>query len=150
MKKFKFSLEKLLSYRNQILDTEMQKLAVITAQIHECENEITRLRNERLNTAAALEKKMAESISPEECMTYQRYIDKVRDLTDAEIRRLMELRTQREKQIDVIAEAKRDCRSLEILKEHKYEEYLKEDQKAAERELEEFLSAKNVLDAENG
>ncbi len=142
MKKFKFNLEKLLTYKHQILESEMQRLSMILAEMHQVELEIGRLNTELRSAGERFAQQLAESISPTECQTYQNYIDKLReDIKKAE-RRLIELNMEREKQIDRIADAKKEHRSLEILKENQYKAYLEENRKATEREIEEFISAR--------
>lgn len=142
MKKFKFNLEKLLTYKHQILESEMQRLSMILAEMHQVELEIGRLNTELRSASERFAQQLAESISPTECQTYQNYIDKLReDIKKAE-RRLIELNMEREKQIDRIADAKKEHRSLEILKENQYKAYLEENRKATEREIEEFISAR--------
>ncbi len=142
MKKFKFNLEKLLTYKHQILESEMQRLSMILAEMHQVELEIGRLNTELHRAGDELAEKLAETISPTECQTYQNFIDKLReDIKKAE-RRLVELNMERERQIDRIADAKKEHRSLEILKENQYRAYLEENRKATEKEIEEFISAK--------
>ncbi len=142
MKKFKFNLEKLLTYKHQILESEMQRLSMILAEMHQVELEIGRLNTELHRACDELANKLADAISPTECQTYQNFIDKLReDIKKAE-RRLIELNMERERQIDRIADAKKEHRSLEILKENQYKAYLEENRKATEKEIEEFISAK--------
>ena len=142
MKKFKFNLEKLLTYKHQILESEMQRLSMILSEMHQVELEIGRLNTELRRAGEDLAKKMAESVSPVECQTYQNFIDKTReDIKKAE-KRLVDLNLERERQIDRIADAKKEHRALEILKENQYRAYLEENRKATEREIEEFISAR--------
>lgn len=148
MKKFKFNLEKLLSYKDQVLQSEMQKLSGILAEIHNTEVLIGKLEKSLLDTGRELDEKLKEVVSPLECQRYQNYIEKLReDIKKAE-RELELLNFEKEKQIDVIAEAKKETRSLEILKEKKYAEYLEEDRKRTELEIEEFISAKEAMTTE--
>ena len=148
MKKFKFNLEKLLSYKAQILQSEMQALSNILAEMQRVEDEIKRLSYEVKHTGEELSVKMGEGTSPLECMTYQHYIDKCRDDIKACEKKLVELNIAREKQIDRIAEAKKEHRSLEILKENQYRDYLEADRKNTEREIEEFISAREAMSDE--
>ncbi len=145
MKKFKFGLEKLLSYKNQILESEMQKLSLILAQISEKEKEIADLKARLKHAGDELEAKYKESVRPDECMRYQNFIDRLRDEIKIAESELEALERTREAQIDVIAEAKKESRSLEILKENQYNDYMEEQRKATEREIEEFISAQDAL-----
>ena len=107
MKKFKFGLEKLLSYKNQILESEMQKLSLILAQISEKEKEIADLKARLKHAGDELEAKYKESVRPDECMRYQNFIDRLRDEIKIAESELEALERTREAQIDVIAEAKK-------------------------------------------
>ncbi len=148
MKKFKFGLEKLLSYKNQILESEMQKLSTILAQITEKEKELATLRQNLVQAGNELDAKLKESVLPDECQRYQHYIDKLRDDIKRAEAELEALERARESQIDVIAEAKKESRSLEILKENQLSDYTEAQRKETEREIEEFISAQDALNRE--
>lgn len=146
MKKFKFKLEKLLSYKNQILQSEMQKLSVILASIHDKEQEIERLTLDKERTGQELDEKFrTEMVQPLEAQRYQHYLDKLRDDIILANKELETLNLERERQIDVIAAAKKESRSLEILKENQFAAYEEENRKASEREIEEFISAREAM-----
>ena len=145
MKKFKFGLEKLLSYKNQILESEMQKLSAILAQIAEKEAQIATLKQNMKQAGEELDAKLKETVSPEECQRYQHYIDRLRDEIKIAESELEALERTREAQIDVIAEAKKESRSLELLKENQLAEYNEAQRKETEREIEEFITAQDAL-----
>ena len=149
MKKFKFGLEKLLSYKDQILEGEMQKLSAILAQIAEKENEIKNLKNNLEQAGRELDSKLKATVLPDECQRYQHYIDRLRDEIKTAEAELAALERTREAQIDIIAEAKKESRSLEILKENQLEAYNEEVRKTTEREIEEFISAQDVINPES-
>ena len=98
MKKFKFQLEKLLSYKNQILESEMQVLAKINADIHTTEQTIKKLNSERDNVRAEYARKLEEATTPLTCQMYQNYLDKLRDAIKARHAELALLREKLDKQ----------------------------------------------------
>ncbi len=149
MKKFKFNLEKLLSYKEQVLKSEMQKLSNIMADIQHQEQLIEQLKESLIVAGRELEEKLKAAVSGAECQRYQNYIENLRENIEKAKQHLEALNAEKDKQIDIIAEAKKETKSLETLKEKKYAEYVEEDRKLTELEIAEFISAKETMAEED-
>lgn len=144
MKKFKFSLETLLSYKDQVLDREKNDLAALNLQradAIELKNQILeeiKRRHDEFNDNAA------KGISAMEMAMFAAYQDVLKmraEDTEKEIARLdMEI----EKQLGVVTEASKDVKSLEKLEEKQLEDYNFRAAKADERFIEEYVNGAAV------
>lgn len=140
MKKFLFSLEKVLDFKQQTLDVKKNELAALQAQLREVENEI-----ESLNQAfAASNQKMVEEmktgLSALEIGNYKFYFDAI----NIRIKKCLDHKYRLEESIAEkkvgILEINSEISGLEKLKEKQLREYLKALQKHEELAIEEFVS----------
>ncbi len=145
MKKFEFQLEKLLSYKGQLLDSEMMTLAVLNNQLSEEQHKLRSLQLEQEQCRKDFESKMLEKTTPATCRMYIYYTEHLKEQI-LNVERLIEsIQAQVNKQIELIKGLKLETKSLEILKTSRYDEYKKEDLKAAEKQLEEFVSTVKIM-----
>ncbi len=145
MKKFTFHLEKLLSYKAQILDSEQMTLAVLNSQLSEEQKRLLMLKMELEQCNTDYENKMLEKITPAACQMYNHYKEHLKQQILEKEKIIESISTQIEKQIELIKSLKLETKSLETLKTSRYEEYKKEDQKVAEQQLEEFVSTAKII-----
>ena len=141
LKKFNFALEKLLSYKNQILEGELIILANLRKEEEDLIKQVRLLNEKYQNCKVDIESKMKECISPTECKLH---FDFLQDLS----RKIKIAKHQVEKkseeidfQIQKVKDVKIEAKSLEKLKESKLEEYVNIVSKKAEIEMDEFISA---------
>jgi len=145
MKKFEFQLEKLLSYKGQLLDSEMMTLAVLNNQLSEEQHKLHSLQMEQNQCRKDFESKMLEKTTPATCRMYIYYTEHLKEQI-LNVERLIEsIQAQLNKQIELIKGLKLETKSLETLKTSRYDEYKKEDLKAAEKQLEEFVSTVKIM-----
>ncbi len=145
MKKFEFQLEKLLSYKGQMLDSEMMTLAVLNNQLSESQLQLLTLQAEQEQCRIEFESKMLEKTTPATCRMYNFYKEHIKEQILNTQRTIESITVQIDKQIDLIKKLKLETKSLETLKTSRYDEYKKEDQKAAELQLEEFVSTAKII-----
>ncbi len=145
MKKFEFELEKLLSYKGQMLDSELMTLAVLNNQLSEAQHKMLSLQAELEQCRAEFEIKMKEKTTPATCRMYIYYTEHLKGQILITQRIIDSITVQREKQIELIKKLKLETKSLETLKTSRFDEYKKEDLKAAELQLEEFVTTAKII-----
>lgn len=145
MKKFEFHLEKLLSYKGQILDSEMMALAVLNNQLSEAQERLQNLRNQQKQCETEYQSNILVKTTPAACQMYIHYKEHLKEQIVIAEKAVRNIAAQVDKQIELIKKLKLETKSLETLKSSRYEEYKKADVKAAELQLEEFVSTANIL-----
>ncbi|MEG1027869.1 MAG: flagellar export protein FliJ [Oscillospiraceae bacterium] len=142
MKKFQFSLEKVLSYKNQTIDVLKNELATLQHSLNQLEDELLQLKQLFVDTNKTVNGKMIDGISSGNISVYKIYLN---DITvqvrnkNHEIAKMEKLIA--DKQQEVIA-MNIEIASLDKLKQSQWEEYQKASAKAFEQEIEEFISNK--------
>lgn len=150
MKAFFFSLDTVLSYKEQILENLKGEHARALMKVRECEQEIERLARERAECGKKLEESRLEGITIKEIGTYANYMEALRIRIEDKKQELVVLKQQEEEKKNQVIEAKKETSSIDKLKEHKVEEYNKQVQKEEELFIEEFVSTKNAMEKLNG
>lgn len=145
LKKFEFQLEKLLSYKGQMLDSEMMALAVLNSQMSDAQHKLHTLQEEQEQCRVEFEKKMLEKTTPATCRMYISYKEHLKEQILNTEKIIEAIKVQIDQQIELIKKLKLETKSLETLKTSRYDEYKKEDLKAAEKQLEEFVSTAKII-----
>ena len=149
MKKFEFHLEKLLSYKGQMLDSELMTLAVLNNQLSETQHKLLMLQNEQEQCRMEFASKMLVKTTPAACQMYTYYREHLKvQMKDTE-KTIEMITVQVEKQVELIKKLKLETKSLETLKTSRLDEYKKEDLKAAELQMEEFVSTAKIIKKAN-
>ena len=144
MKKFNFTLGTVLNYKNQVLDSLKNEHAKILARINEQEKVIHNLEEEYKKCNNDFNQKKMEVITIIESIGFEAYLRKLEVSIKQEEKKLALIKVEEEnKRMEVVA-AKQDTSSLEKLKEKKLEIYHKEEQKAEEALVEEFVSFSRI------
>ena len=141
MKKFKFSLETVLSYKQQVLDALKGEHAAILAQVREQEAVLEAAWQSYRDCDAEYRQRKAEGITITDAMVYQNGLRVLERDIQRETEKLEALRKKEEKKRQEVVDAKIDTSSIEKLKEHKLEDYHKAEQKAEEVLIDEFVSS---------
>ena len=141
MKKFKFSLDSVLSYKQQVLESLQGEHAVILARVREQEGVLERAWQDYRDCDDEYRKKKAEGITITDAMVYQNGLRVLERDIQRETEKLEALRKKEEKKRQEVVDAKIDTSSIEKLKEHKLEDYHKAEQKAEEVLIDEFVSS---------
>ena len=144
MKKFNFTLGTVLNYKNQVLDSLKNEHAKILARINEQEKVIHNLEEEYKKCNNDFNQKKMEGITIIESIGFEAYLRKLEVSIKQEEKKLALIKVEEEnKRMEVVA-AKQDTSSFEKLKEKKLEIYHKEEQKAEEALVEEFVSFSRI------
>ena len=132
MKKFTFSLEKVLSYKTQIEESLRNEHAVTIRNVRNKEEEIEILGNMRNEYMNDYDRQKEGVCSPQSLQMYNVYFAGIEDRISQENFRLTALREEERICREKVLEAKKERASLEMLKEKKTEEYRKALQKEEE------------------
>ena len=147
MKKFEFHLQKLLSYKGQLLDSEMTTMSVLNDLLKSAQSKLNSLEAQLAACRQELQECMQGDISPVDCRLHANYLAYLREQVKAQREEVRKATEKVNAQIEVIKQLKLDSKSLEILKDTKYEEYRKEANKKAELQINEFVSFARVKTA---
>lgn len=141
MKKFKFSLDSVLSYKQQVLDALKGEHAAILAQVREQEAVLEAVWQEYRDCNEEFRQRKAEGITITDAMFYQNGLRVLERDIQRETDKLEELKKQEEAKRQEVVDAKIDTSSIEKLKEHKLEDYNKAVAKSEEALIDEFVSS---------
>lgn len=144
MKKFHFSLQKLMDFREQELDRQKNTLSALQAELKRLNDGTEELRLKTAQASAELEQVCARGAQIGDIALRKRYIISLQQ----EIHRMELLAQQKQQevsaQLDVVVEATKDVKTLEKLEEKQREEYAHREGKENELFIEEFVSGQTV------
>ena len=141
MKKFKFSLDTVLSYKEQVLDALKGEHATILVKVREQEDYLEGLWSKYRAYNAEYSQRKIEGMTILDATIYQSGLRHMEDVIQQETERLEALRKEEEAKRQEVVEAKKDTASLDKLKEKKLDLYNKSVQKAEENLIDEFVSS---------
>lgn len=144
MKKFKFSLDTVLSYKQQVLEALQGEHALALAAVREQEALLERLWQQYRDYNAEYRRRAEEGLLLTEALMYQNGLRAAEREIQLETARLEELRAEEEKRREKVVEAKKDTSSIEKLKEKKLDDYHRAEAKSEEAFIEEFVSTMRV------
>lgn len=140
MKKFAFSLQRLLNYKEQVLDVERATLADMNAVLRGFIEELEAMREEYVRRSRQNAQKAAEGTTPADMEMRRNYLLRL----DGQIHdKTIQIEMQRrvvEKQTDKVRETNIEISTMEKLREKKLEEYNALDQKEQELFIDEFVN----------
>ncbi|MGI6747730.1 MAG: flagellar export protein FliJ [Anaerovoracaceae bacterium] len=145
MKKFEFHLEKLLTYKDQTLDSELMTLAVLNSHLSDHQQRLFLLQEQREQYRLEFESEILNRTTPASCRLYAFYDEYIKEQIQQTENDIRNTSLQIDKQVALIKKLKIETKSLEILKAAKLDEYKKEGLKMAERQLDEFVSTARLL-----
>lgn len=147
MKKFRFSLETVLDYKNQALDALRAEHGAILARVRAQEQVIEDLEREHRESDEDFTRRKLEGINVVDAMSYEAYLRSLERKLREENHKLEQLRRQEEQKRTQVVEARKETATIEKLKEHKLEDYRKAEQKDEEQRIEEFVSTTRAMAA---
>ncbi len=149
MKKFRFSLETVLDYKQQVLDSLQTEHGAILAQVKRQDDLIEMLEADYRALAGEFNQRKMEGLSILDAMKYEQYLrSSERELEEA-YAHLEELREQEEAKRSEVVEAKKETSSIEKLREKKLDSYNKAVQKSEENLIDEFVTTKRIMEAQS-
>lgn len=140
MKKFSFSLDHVLNYKNQMLDHLMNEHAGILLEIRQQEALIEAIKEQYVVCSDQLRDEQRLGVTVMQIYSYKNYLDVLTYRVQKEQEVLGILRRKEEHKRYQVVEAKKESASIDKLKEKKIDVYQKELQKEEERLIEEFVS----------
>ena len=141
MKKFKFALDTVLSYKQQVLGVLQGEHAEAAARVRAQEELLEKLWREYRDCNEDYRDRALEGMPVTEALMYQNALRAAELEIQRETKRLEELEAEAEKRREAMVEAKKETSSIEKLKEKKLEAYHKEEAKSEELFIEEFVSS---------
>ncbi len=139
MKKFKFSLDSVLSFKQQTLEALQGEHAMILLQVREQEEKLDSVKNNyrEYNEEYCIRK--AEGLTITDAIMYQGGLRALEADIERETEQLALIRKKEEEKRAEVIEAKKETSSLEKLKDKKLDIYQKAVQKSEEIFIEEFV-----------
>ena len=147
MKKFRFSLETVLDYKNQALDALRAEHGAILAQVRAQEAVVEGLEREYSQVDGEFTQRKLEGLTVLDALNYEQYLRALEREVKEEYRKLSLLRRQEEQKRGQVVEARKETATIEKLKEHKLEDYRKAEQKEEEQRIEELVSTTRAMAA---
>lgn len=144
MKKFVFSLEKVLSVKQQMLDVKKNEILQLEIKVRQIEQEEENIRLEFQDYDKQMRTELENGTSPQKVMTYKVYFnsllrrEKVLEKEKAQLKQI--IAEKRKELIDI----KSEISGLQKLEEKQRDEYDKSLRKAQERDIEEYVNQKSA------
>ena len=144
MKKFKFALDTVLSYKQQVLDALQGEHAEILARVRNQEELLEGLWAQYRAYNDEYQERAREGLPLTDALMYQNGLRAAEMEIQRETQRLERLRIQAEKKREEVVEAKKETSSIEKLREKRLDAYHKAEAKSEEAFIEEFVSTMRV------
>ena len=139
MKKFKFNLESVLKYRESIEKYEKGILSELHAWLAALLEHLEKLYGDYRQTAAEFEKISGEGISVHEIRSQHAIMENIDFYIKKKLEEIEDQRKLIAKQTAVVVRAMRESKTMNKLREIKYEQYVKEESKEQEKFIEEYV-----------
>lgn len=150
MKKFRFSLETVLDYKQQVLDAKKAEHAAALAAVRRQENILEEAENAYAALNQEYRERAVEGLAVATALCYENDLRRLEEEIRSAEQKLEELRRREAEKRSIVVEAKQDTSSLEKLREHKWESYQHEAQKSEEAFIDEIVSASWVAERQHG
>ena len=147
MKKFKFSLDTVLSYKQQVLDALQGEHAALMAKVHQQEDWVEDCWRRYRECNEDYRQRARTGLAVTEAMIYESRLRASEREIQQETEKLEALREAAEKKREEVVEARKETSSIEKLREKKQTAYNKAVAKSEEQAIEEFVSMTRVVRA---
>ena len=145
LRRFKFTLESVLTVRNKALKDERIKLASILETYNKQKEALDRLFSEIEAIKIEINKNFENNdFNPQIISNYNSYLYKLSQDIEAQKRITEQIQKDIEQQQEVLKNAYIKVKSLEILKEKQKEKYLKEQQYEEIKELDDIVNSRTI------
>lgn len=145
MKKFKFSLDTVLSYKQQVLDALQGEHAALMQRVHRQEERLEDCRQRYRDYNGNYRRRAEEGMAVTEAMICESSLRAMEREIQQETEKLEALREAAERKREEVVEARKETSSIEKLKERKLNDYEKAVSKSEEQAIEEFVSMTRTL-----
>lgn len=144
MKKFHFSLQKLMDFREQELDRQKNALSMLQAELRRIEEARELLIEKVAEQSEQLERVCRLGSTAMDIAMRKRYIVTLQQEIHVKEQMAADKRVEIEQQLSVVVEATKDVKTLEKLEEKQLEEYNHAAAKENEQFIDEFVSGQTV------
>lgn len=144
MKKFQFTLQKLMDFRQQELDRQKNTLSALQAELQRIYQEKEELMRRVEESSQDLEIICRQGAQAFEVSVRKRYIVSLQQEIHAHDASAAMKQQEINKQLGVVVEATKDVRTLEKLEEKQLEDYRAAANKENEQFIEEFVSGQSI------
>lgn len=144
MKKFQFTLQKLMDFRQQELDRQKNTLSALQAELQRIYQEKEELIRRVEESSQDLEIICRQGAQVFEVSVRKRYIVSLQQEIHAHDASAAMKQQEINKQLGVVVEATKDVRTLEKLEEKQLEDYRAAANKENEQFIEEFVSGQSI------
>ena len=145
MKKFQFSLDTVLDYKQQVLTSLQTEHGAILAQLRRQEEVLEQLEAQYYQADEQFTQRKMQGMNIADALSFEQYLRAMEHKLNLENRRLLQIMEQEEAKRREVVSAKQDTSSIEKLRERKLELYRKEVQRSEELALEDFISTTRVI-----
>ncbi len=149
MKKFRFTLQTLKDYRENVLDSEKNKLSGLRRELLELQTELELLLNLIETKNDELAELLVKGTNPVEIATRKKFISLKHQEVIMKSGEVEKKEAEVEKQLNVVLRCTQDVSTLEKLEEKQIEEYKAAEQKENELFIEEFVSNADFRKGQN-
>jgi flagellar FliJ protein len=140
VKRFRFTLDKLKSYREQILEREKNTLAVLRLERLRFEDEKKAAEIALAESSEMFKRKAAAGVNVNEFLTHKNHHYALGNEIALKTRSIEDAEKRIERQLQKVVDATADVRTLEKLEEKQLEEYLEKAAKEDELFIAEFVN----------
>ncbi len=144
MKRFQFTLQKLMDFREQELDRQKNTLSVLQSELIKIQKDTEDLKAKVNTLSGELDNLCREGMSVYEMSMRKRYIVTLQQEIHSKEALAIRKKADIERQLGVVVEATKDVRTLEKLEEKQLEEYRAAEGKENEQFIEEFVSGQTI------
>lgn len=139
MKRFEFSLNKLMGYKQQVLDKEKSSLAHLRMQQQKMQEEKEQLEASLHRSADEFRELSEKGVTVTQITMFKGYHQSLRMQIKELENSIEEMETKVQKQLGVVVEASKEVSSLEKLEEKQLEDYRFKAAKAEEQFISEYV-----------
>ncbi len=142
MKRFQFTLDKLMGYKDQVLSKEKNDLAQLRSDQLKVISEKEEMEHKLRESGEEFAEKAALGMSIMEITMFKGFHNALIDQIRLKEKQISEFDDRIAKQLNVVVEASKDVNSLEKLRDKQLEEYRFRVNKSEEQFIEEYVSNK--------
>ena len=144
MKKFHFSLEKILSYTNQVLENQQNELQIILNRLDAIETQLKELDKEYTQTNKRLLETYQAEITAKEVISFKNYLSEIDKKMRVTEEKKQSVKSLLQKKQETIKKTKIEIATYEKLKEKQFAQYNIEERKEQEVFIEEFVNHSSI------
>jgi flagellar FliJ protein len=147
MKKFRFSLDTVLDYKQQVLTSLQSEYGAAQLRVRQQEEVLEQTERAHRELNEEFTRRRAEGITIKDAVMLEGGLRVLERDIDREAQKLLKLQKQAEEKREEMVEAKKETSSLEMLRDKKLEQYRKEEAKQDELFIEEVVATARAMAA---